>query len=116
MIATIASDDVRTNSAIATYDTISRTYRVNTYKDGHICCRCEFHAYEGEEAVEPIISAHWVAVGTNGWWFVFGKDAVEKKVNPTCSHCGKSFDFVALQYKRCPECGAHMEKIDGDEY
>lgn len=116
MIFTTPCDNFKLDSAVVTYDTIEHVYHVNTYKDGHLCCRCEFHAYEDEEGIEPIIFAHWVRATKDGLWLNINISDIKRVFEPICSHCGKRFGIVALNYKRCPECGARMIKVDGDDY
>lgn len=45
---------------------------------------------------ERVIRAHWICMGDCG---------VTK-----CSHCGWNIEEY-VEYKRCPECGAHMDEI-----
>lgn len=58
---------------------------------------------EAAEAVEaePVVHAHWVPV----------------ECGTLCSHCHRVFDhhfevnhYRCVEFKRCPDCGAHMDK------
>ena len=43
---------------------------------------------------ERVVHAHWIAMGDRGV--------------TRCSHCGWNIE-ECINYKRCPECGAHMD-------
>lgn len=51
------------------------------------------------EDVEPIIHAHWIHI---------------KGVTPCCSNCGCCVEEKYIGYKRCPNCGAHMDEKVGE--
>lgn len=49
---------------------------------------------------EPVVHAHWIPCGQiiyGGW----------NRYNHYCSHCGIRGH---TDFKRCPECGAHMDE------
>lgn len=70
--------------------------------------------------VEPIIHAHWEFVEREALWITdikeFGGNGNPSKKNmPVCSNCKTEYGLGALKFKRCPECGAHMDTHTGDE-
>lgn len=70
--------------------------------------------------VEPVIRAHWDMVEREGFWTSQMKESLKtgkptKCTMPVCSHCKTEFGRVVLGYKRCPECGAKMDKEPQNE-
>lgn len=64
--------------------------------------------------VEPVVHAHWEMVEVEGFWIQNMQESLEtgkptKAKLPVCSHCKTRFGTLALEYKRCPECGAKMD-------
>ena len=66
--------------------------------------------------VEPVVYATWDMVDTEAFW-IGDEDIWMKTGNPTikkmpvCSHCNTKFGLAVIKYKRCPECGAHMNTM-----
>lgn len=65
--------------------------------------------------VESAIHARWEMVEKEAFWISGIEESLEtgkptKRAMPVCSHCKTEFGTVVLGYKRCPECGAIMDK------
>lgn len=95
---------------IIDYSPDDKTYRVNFFNDGHFWSDCEFTALI--DNMEPIAYAHWVYGAHDGTWWTSPEYGWIVDKRPICSHCGNKFGSAALDYKRCPMCGAHMLTIE----
>lgn len=65
--------------------------------------------------VEPVVHARWDTIEKEGFWIGQMEESLltgrpTKCSLPVCSHCKTEFGTIALGYKRCPECGAIMDK------
>lgn len=63
---------------------------------------------------EPEIHAKWNFVEREDYWIGdaaiwLGGPIKTIKEMPVCSNCKTEFGRIVLKYKRCPECGAHMD-------
>ena len=64
--------------------------------------------------VEPVIHATWKMIEEENFWIHNMEESLKtgkptKTKLPVCSHCKTKFGTLALDYKRCPECGAIMD-------
>ena len=57
---------------------------------------------------EPVIHAKWEMVKVESFCIDKMTGKPTKLQLPVCSHCKTQFGQIVLRYKRCPNCGAHM--------
>ena len=64
-------------------------------------------------ASEPIVEAHWEMINMKAAWIpeYYETGEFSWRRMPYCSQCNRGFGTSALEYKRCPECGAHISDI-----
>lgn len=83
-------------------------------ENGGIFCLNDQADYLLANDVEPVVHARWDTIEKEGFWI----GQMEKSLStgrptkcsfPVCSHCKTEFGTIALEYKRCPECGAKMD-------
>lgn len=87
-----------------------KVYVVRVFRDGRRWGGCEFRALI--DNLEPIAYAHWVYEAHDRTWWNSPEYGWVVDKRPVCSHCGNKFGSAALDYKRCPMCGARMLTIE----
>ena len=93
------------------YHCQARTKDYYTEKEAQEAWNCRTHDLDN---VEPVIHARWEMVEVESFWIQNMQESLEtgkptKAKLPVCSHCKTRFGTLALEYKRCPECGAIMD-------
>lgn len=64
-------------------------------------------------AAEPVVEAHWEMINMKAAWIpeYYETGEFSWRRMPYCSQCHHRFGTSALEYKRCPECGAHISGV-----